>query len=293
MEFFSKHSNCHKQRKFKTKHQLFSFLSVKAAVVIPFYKPVISNLEQTAFIQATKVLSTHDIVVIKPNSLRLPDEAKSDAITNVVNFDDKYFKNIRSYNALMLSEGFYQSFLDYDFMLIHQLDAFVFSDELTEWCNQGYDYIGAPWINKYGYPDVVKAVKSKLQRWLHLKFDVQKDGRPSPMQFENGVGNGGFSLRRVNKFHELCIDMKNQAKRYLSLSHDHYFNEDVFWSIEVNRKRKILNIPSYKKATGFSIELFPERAIKINDNKLPFGCHAWDKNLDYWRPVIQNYGYEI
>jgi hypothetical protein len=293
VEFFSKHSNCHKQQKFKTNINFFPFLSVKAVVVIPFYKPVIDNLEQTAFIQATKVLSAHDIIVIKPNSLMLPDEAKSGAIANVVNFDDKYFKNIRSYNALMLSEGFYRSFLNYDFMLIHQLDAFVFSDELSEWCNQGYDYIGAPWIHKYGYPDVVKAVKSKLQRWLHLKFDVQKDGRPSPMQFENGVGNGGFSLRRVNKFHELCIDMKNQAKRYLSLSNDHYFNEDVFWSIEVNRKRKILNIPSYKKATGFSIELFPERAIKINDNKLPFGCHAWDKNLDYWRPVIQNYGYTI
>ncbi|MET3502292.1 hypothetical protein ABIC45_003916 [Mucilaginibacter rubeus] len=266
---------------------------MKAAVVIPFYKPVMSNLEHTALVQATKVLSAHDIIVIKPHNLILPDEAQLDAIANVINFDDRYFKNIKGYNALMLSEEFYRSFLTYDFMLIHQLDAFVFSDELMEWCTQGYDYIGAPWIHKYGYPDVVKAVKSKLQRWLHLKFDVQKDGRPSPMQFENGVGNGGFSLRRVNKFHELCINMKNQAKRYLSLSHDHYFNEDVFWSIEVNRKRKVLNIPSYKKATGFSIELFPERAIKINNNKLPFGCHAWDKNLDYWRPVIQNYGYEI
>ena len=264
---------------------------MKVAVVIPFYKPAINNLEQVAFAQATRILSAHDIIIIKPDSLVLPHEVKPDA--NVINFDDRYFRNVSGYNELMLAEEFYRSFLKYDFILIHQLDAFVFRDELMQWCSQGYDYIGAPWIHKYDYPDIVKAVKSKIQRWAHMKFDVQKNGRPSPMQFENRVGNGGFSLRRVKKFHKICIDMKNEAKRYLSLNHDHYFNEDVFWSIEVNRKRKLLNIPSYKKALRFSVELFPERAITLNNNQLPFGYHAWDKHLDYWRPIIQNYGYEI
>jgi len=264
---------------------------LKAAVVIPFYKPVINNLEQAAFAQATKILSAHDIIIIKPNNLVLPDEVKSDI--SVINFDNRYFKDISSYNELMLSEEFYRSFLRYDFILIHQLDAFVFRDELMQWCSEGYDYIGAPWIREYDYPDIVKAIKSKIQRWTHAKFDVQKDGRPSPMQFENKVGNGGFSLRRVQKFHKLCIDMQSEAKRYLSLNHDHYFNEDVFWGIEVNRKRKVLNIPSYKKALHFSIELFPERAMTINNNKLSFGCHAWDKHLDYWRPIIKSYGYDV
>ena len=31
-------------------------------------------------------------------------------------------------------------------MLIYQLDAYVFKDELLNWANKGYDYIGAPWL---------------------------------------------------------------------------------------------------------------------------------------------------
>ena len=31
-------------------------------------------------------------------------------------------------------------------MLIYQLDAFVFQDDLAYWCQQNYDYIGAPWL---------------------------------------------------------------------------------------------------------------------------------------------------
>jgi hypothetical protein len=73
----------------------------------------------------------------------------------------------------------------------------------------------------------------------------------------------------------------------------HHYNEDVFWSIELNRKRKVLKIPGYKKALQFAFELVPERAFRINNNQLPFGCHAWDLNIDYWRPVFKELGYTI
>lgn len=266
---------------------------MKATIIIPFYKHTLSAFEKIAFAQVTKVLSTHDIIAIKPHNLLLPPDVQPWPFTDVISFDDAYFKNVKGYNALMLAEEFYKRFLNYDFMLIYQLDAFVFSDQLMEWCEQGYDYVGAPWIHKYDYPDMVKAIKSKIQHRWHLYFDVQIDGRPSRMQFENKVGNGGFSLRRVKKFHDLCVSMQDQIQKYLSLNDDHYFNEDVFWGVEVNRRKKSINIPSYKKAVGFSVELFPERAVKINGGKLPFGCHAWDRNLEYWQPVFKNYGYEI
>ena len=28
-------------------------------------------------------------------------------------------------------------------MLIYQLDCYLFEDKIDEWCNKGYDYIGA------------------------------------------------------------------------------------------------------------------------------------------------------
>ena len=35
-------------------------------------------------------------------------------------------------------------FLEYQYMLIYQLDAFVFEDKLDYFCELGYDYIGIP-----------------------------------------------------------------------------------------------------------------------------------------------------
>ena len=54
----------------------------------------------------------------------------------------------------------------------------------------------------------------------------------------------------------------------------HHYNEDAFWSIEVNRKKVVLNIPDYKVALKFAFELAPERAYKINNNQLPFGPYG-------------------
>lgn len=44
----------------------------------------------------------------------------------------------------MLEADFYRRFGKYKYMLIYQLDAFVFSDKLLDFCEMGYDYIGAP-----------------------------------------------------------------------------------------------------------------------------------------------------
>ena len=82
----------------------------------------------------------------------------------------------------MLNPNFYQRFRRFEYILIYQLDAFVFSDRLEEFCRLGYDYIGAPWPlgdgNKHNEELVVEG--------NHFLT----------------VGNGGFSLRRV----QACID---------------------------------------------------------------------------------------
>ena len=263
----------------------------KVAVVIPTYKNSLNAFELLALQQCKKILSAYPVIVVKPKSLVLQAEfALLDHQT--LAFEDAYFKDIKGYNRLMLSADFYKSFLDYEYILIYQLDAFVFKDELASWCRKRIDYIGAPWIRKIGYTDIVKAVKSKLQYYFHTRFNLQKNGLPSDKQFENKVGNGGFSLRRVKKFYELSKSLRPKIDQYLNHI-EHQFNEDMFWSVEVNRKRKILNIPNYKVGLKFAFEFAPERAFALNNNQLPFGCHAWDKNLDFWRPIFEQCGYQI
>jgi hypothetical protein len=265
--------------------------SYKVAIVIPFYRDMILNYEEIALQQCEKVLSAYPKIAIKPQSLTLPEAAKKYNFTDTISFGDKYFQGVQGYNNLMLSDFFYETFAAYDYILIYQLDAFVFKDDLMYWCDQGYDYIGAPWLRKKD-DHILKESLYKVLFKIHTHLNVRKNNLPSRKQFDNKVGNGGFSLRRVSKFHELSISLRSKILIYLSRN-EHEFHEDAFWSVEVNRRQKILNIPHYKVGLKFSIENAPLRALKLNNGKLSFGCHAWDKHLDFWRPIFSKYGYTI
>ena len=264
----------------------------KVAVVIPIYQNNLSDLEFIALRQCQKVLNSYPIIIVKPNDLTLSREINETIIATTENFDNSFFKGIVGYNRLMLNEGFYSRFLAYDYILIYQLDAFVFRDELTEWVKKGFDYVGAPWIRAKDFSNLFKYLKSKPQYFIYRLFNIHVNGHPHRRQFYNRVGNGGLSLRNVKKFHDLCIAKKAKIDQYVGHT-EHEFNEDAFWSIEVNRFKKILKILGYKTGLKFSIELEPKCAMEINKQQLPFGCHDWDNYRDFWRPIFRQYGYEI
>jgi hypothetical protein len=264
----------------------------KIAVLIPFYKQRLTVYENIALQQCFKVLSAYSIIAIKPYKLVLPAEVVQYKFDNIISFPDEYFEDIQGYNRLMLDAVFYREFLNCEYILIHQLDAFVFRDELNSWCNRDLDYIGAPWMRKKEYSNIFKAIVSNGLQYLAKRYNIKKRGLPSKKQFDNSVGNGGFSLRKVDAFSKICLAQQEKIAFY-NKQISHHYNEDVFWSIEVNRKKKLLNIPDYKTALQFAFELAPERAYHINHNQLPFGCHAWDLQLDFWRPFFKDQGYEI
>jgi hypothetical protein len=263
----------------------------QVAVIIPFYKTGITAYEAVALEQCFMVLNNYDVIAIKPQQLQLPAKVTKYPFFKTVDFADEYFNGIRGYNRLMLDAIFYEAFLSYEYILIYQLDAFVFTDELSAWCMRGFDYIGAPWIRpvKQGF---IKSIKNHIQNYIHVRYNIKKDGLPHPKQLINRVGNGGFSLRRTKVFYELSKKYRNLIEAYNA--HDsHYFNEDVFWSIEINRKCKILNIPYYKTALKFAFEFHPAQAFIMNNQTLPFGCHSWDRNINFWEPIFKEYGYTI
>ncbi|RYE17085.1 MAG: hypothetical protein EOP51_24550 [Sphingobacteriales bacterium] len=260
-----------------------------AAVVIPFYKTSLSHNEMVSVQQGFKVLGGHPIIAIKPESLVLPTDVAAFPFTKVITFNDDYFKNIAGYNRLMLSAEFYEAFLDYEYMLIYQPDAFVFKDELQQWCNKDIDYVGPPWIGFTDNPGRLRRLKTTLQYYNYRYINLKKTGISSFDQLENRVGNGGFSLRRVKRFYELCTALAPRIAEY----HRYQLNEDIFWSLEIKRNGHKFNIPNYKQALKFGFEVAPELALRLNKGQTPFGCHAWDINIDYWRHIFKEYGYEI
>ncbi len=261
--------------------------------MIPVYQDHLSDYEKISLQQCINILGNYKIVVIKPRSLTLTIFNDYPFI-EYRSFNDNCFVNVDAYSRLLMSRHFYREFLDFTYMLIYQLDAFVFNDELLEWCNKRYDYVGAPWLKDNEYTDVFHYLKSRLRVFLNIRLNLKEPGTntPSRRQFENQVGNGGFSLRKIDRFYELALQYADHYE-HNHLGMDNWLPEDVFWSISINRLKTNLHIPKYREAVRFSFEHALDRAFSLTDNVLPFGCHAWHQHVAFWRDIFEREGYSI
>lgn len=259
---------------------------VYPAVVIPIYKMQLSREELASLHQCIEVFKNHPIFFVAPPNLKYPDFASTGIKT--IYFDSKYFSGIKGYNSLMLSPKFYKKFKQFSHILIYQLDAWVFRDDLHWWCSQEYDYIGAPWFEGYD------------QASSHSAF--------------LGVGNGGFSLRKVsshlrvlNTFSYIESPRKS-LKNFFTYSskatlrnlvsnsitgnntfhllNDFAENEDGFWS-QIASRFEWFKIPDFETAKKFSLEVNASSFIK-SEQDLPFGCHAWERyDRAFWEHYIK------
>ena len=248
----------------------------KVSVIIPMYQAKMSETENLSLAQAIKILSGYQIVIIKPKSLDLTFIQKKYQTIEFESFDDEYFKGIYGYNRLMLSSIFYERFIQFDYILIYQLDAWVFRDELEYWCNKDYDYIGAPWIMKPKY----NLLPYRLYIRLISKY-FKLTGKNLDRELRrNKVGNGGFSLRKVKSFYQATL--KQKEKIAYNIEHGKVkLNEDVFWAVE----NPDFKYPHHTEAVKFAFDRNPHICLKMNNNSLPFGCHAWPSFIKFWKTL--------
>jgi hypothetical protein len=272
--------------------------SNKLVVVIPIYKEQLNLFECVAIDQCFKKLHPkYHIVFIKPKSLNTTYYLKRYQPDKVISFGNSFFYDRKGYNKLMLSDVFYSSFQLYTYLLIYQTDAFIFYDNLEEWMGKKYDYIGAPWVTKNSEGEV------KIK----------------------GVGNGGFSLRNVNQHLKVlktfsyvvpfslllnninsATSIRGKLNEIVNLILDltirnnthHLFNnykknEDGFWCNIAPKKFPWFSIAPAQDAVMFSFELSPDKLYILTNNKLPTGCHAWVRHLNFWRPFLAKEGYKF
>ena len=238
-------------------------------MVIPVYKKEISNAEYLSLKQCVQILGNHTIVLVAPESLNTEAYTKLSAKISVKRFNDFYFQNIEGYNKLMLSKIFYKHFTDYTYILIYQLDAWIFKDQLEYWFGKNYDYIGAPWVNHpwtefaAGHSTFIRTVFYKLG-YRHF----------------NTVGNGGLSLRKVSSILFNLKLYRYVLKRFKG-------NEDYFFSFYINSYNPFFKIPSLKEALQFSFDINPSLGFKLNNCQLPMGCHGWNKHNEFWGQFIK------
>lgn len=252
-------------------------------IVIPVYKPLLSPTERVALQQCFAVLGHYPIVIVKPESLSLEGWQEPFRGASVVSFPDPYFEGLSGYNRFMLSPDFYEAFLDTEYILIYQLDAFVFYDVLRDWCSQGFDYVGAPWVIRLQYRYFFLRIFVALRS---LMIDLLRRPNRSHSFFQ--VGNGGFSLRKTASHYDITCKMQPRIQKYLIRNAHKSFNEDVFWSLEPKNWRTF-SLPRWRQALRFSYDVLPEVCAWHNNGNLPFGCHGWNIRLYYWEPFIRKY----
>jgi hypothetical protein len=269
----------------------------KVAVLIPVFQTSLSGAEQFSLRRTFQILGAYPIVLVCPANLEKDSYygqvAKSCGVKLLYEcFDPHYFEGIEGYNRLLLTEDFYLRFREFEFVLICQTDAFVFRDELLVWCEKSYDFIGAPLFGKF------------------TDVEFHSD--------QSRVGNGGFSLRRVQAYLDFFQGKKHVFRtkdiaKYISFRKKPYtrwlvwllmvmgwrnkpqsvarhweYNEDDFWSSFLDDTNYSLNKPLPMEAMRFAFERFPIECYAMAGG-LPFGCHAWKKYQfeEFWKGIIE------
>ena len=236
----------------------------KVVIVVPVHKNEFNDYEKISLCQLFKVLSKYPICLAAPEGLDVSIEDVENSRFNIEFFPAEYFESTVDYSRLLLSKSFYARFENYEYMLIYQLDCFVFRDLLSDFCQMGYDYMGAPIHQDKGF-------------WS-----------------EYHVGNGGLSLRKISKTIEL-LDNKEEVFKKHPYPDQLAKAEDVFFTYCGASAEYDYSVPEVDVANRFSLYVdSQEKKESIINNGLPFGIHYFPTYYyDFWRPFIQLFGYKL
>jgi len=268
---------------------------VKELVVILIiaHKQSLTENEKLSLIQCHKVLNKYPIKLICPEGLNISEYEKLIPDVQVEFIDPKWHSDYEMFNLLKIDTLLYEKFKYYQYILFYELDSWVFADELEYWCKKGYHFIGAPW------------------------FEGNYSGNSTTII---GVGNGGLSLRdtkssilvlkRLNflkklrtfwfnsylqslwRFYKMVslfnnyfhIDKTDELDTLLLLKYT--MHEDRYWA-KVAGAFTDYKIAPVEDAIKFSFEVQPNYLYKKNSERLPFGCHAWEKcEPEFWQAFI-------
>ncbi len=273
-------------------------------VVVPIYRTELNSFERISLQRTFSVLADHPISLLIPQSrkarIQLMVEELLPPGTEIEwhAVADECLESHHSYNQLMLEEHFYQHYCEHSHLLICQLDAYVFEDQLLEWCHQPYDYIGAPLYlpNAPHGPEGLFCVGvggfslRRIQLVLKLLhenpvvfrsrefFEVMK-----PFNFK---ARALFLTRFMRcRFQNGChlAASSNQLSKWLGI------NEDAVYSKYLPRFASQFRIPNVETALQFCIDKHVKLDLAALGGALPFAAHAWwttAENLAAWAPFI-------
>jgi hypothetical protein len=247
----------------------------RLSIVVPTYRAELVAEEEVSLRSTFRRLGEHHLVLAKPAGLDTRELERRFPFRETVAFAPDHFASARGYSRLLLSEGFYDAFAGSEYVLLCQLDVFVFRDDLASWIDRGYDYVGAPWVSRSAMSGVLHWGRMRLRRMIPGRKDTYHSH-----ELRNRVGNGGFSLRRVASHRRLAGELRGVADAYAS----RHLHEDVFWSLEPHRHDPAWRTPGLDEVLSFAWDINPGRLHRLSRGRLPMAAHGWfrPRRIGFW-----------
>lgn len=246
-----------------------------------------------------RFLGPYDKYLVTPHGVSLQREG-----FKVLKFPRKFFGSAAAHNRFLMWPGFYRTFRDYEYILIYHLDSLVFSDQIMQWCQAGFDYIGAPWLPCPDTPWVKEArvgnggftlmkVESVL-KVLHNRYRMEPASYWGDMLIRNNARLQPL-FRFLKKLQPFFPESRivNRPLEDLHRTENHDFlglNNDYFWSFRAAEFLPEFKIATVEEGLRFAFEAAPRTCFELARGQIPFGCHAWTKfDRSFWEPhLVQN-----
>lgn len=240
-------------------------MNPSAIVLVPVYRATLPAIEQYSLDVSLAALDGRPAAFLAPEGMDCSYFAQRYPHVRCETFDPSYFASIPGYNRLLLDPAFYQRFAAHSHLLILQTDAVVLRDELDAWCASPFDYLGAPW------PD-----------GNELLVNLGRFAGSYGKKLKVHVGNGGLSLRRIDK----CIALLREFEEATSVFHQTGSSEDLFFAFMGALSHDFV-LPNEITASRFALELKPSYYFEVNGHHAPMGGHAWWKyEPAFWKALL-------
>jgi hypothetical protein len=224
------------------------------AIVLPIYRPRLNDELLATVDRAIALLQHGDWHLVAPMSLETSFYEQRYG-KPIVRFPDTCLDSVHNYSRLLLTDGFYATFAQYEYMLVIQDDVYVLRDDLTYWQARRLDYIGAPWPRGHEY-DLSMSRKPDIREYTITAY----------------VGNGGFSLRRIAACRQLLAEFAEEAAWFRT----HQVSEDLFFASLGQFSQQFI-LPRLRVAAAFAWESDLRRMHVLCNGQLPMAIHAYDK----------------
>jgi hypothetical protein len=271
------------------------------SVAIPVYRPTFPLYEAFALKHNTRVLNKYPVVLVAPESLDCGNYLALVPDARIIRFDDSFFRGTDGYNELCLSSRFWQAFKNFSHVLICQLDALVFSDQIQTLTCLGIDYIGSAvckydirtgifirWITSQNGGLSLRNVQGhlrllqsrRLRCLLKERYAIHKD-LISSTQHEDGSsvcqavrGLKFVAGQLLGKGIFNHIDQRNDTR----ISQRVFIAEDQFWSrLAPKFGPECFRVAELGQAQAFGFQNGLERLVGQYHGQPPFGCHGPEK----------------